>query len=93
MFPARVPGRAAVGLNLQPFFWASPVGKIKEKNEMRIWKIVSAILSIVLCLVVLFQSCAAGLSNILSGNGDISWSAGLLVTVFTLVGDIIAIAA
>lgn len=59
---------------------------------MSVWKIVSGILSIVLCFFVIFQSCAAGIVNALTQNGDISGSAGLLVAVLLLVGGIVSIA-
>ena len=36
---------------------------------MKNWKLVSGILSIVLCVFVLFQSCAAGTYNALEANG------------------------
>ena len=38
---------------------------------MKTWKLVSGILSIVLFVLVTFQSCAAGLSNALQENGEI----------------------
>lgn len=59
---------------------------------MSIWKIVSGILSIVLSFFVIFQSCAAGLVNALSQNGQVSGSAGLIVAVFLLAGGIVSIA-
>jgi hypothetical protein len=43
---------------------------------MKNWKLVSGILSIVLCVFVLFQSCAAGTYNALEANGEVSGSAG-----------------
>lgn len=58
---------------------------------MKIWKLVSGILSIVLFALVAFQSCAAGLSNSLSENGEISGSAGFIVAVLMLVGGIVSI--
>ncbi len=59
---------------------------------MSIWKIVSGILSIVLCMFVLFQSCAAGLLNVMTSNGEVSGSAGVIVAVLLLVGGIVSIA-
>ena len=59
---------------------------------MRTWKLVSGILSIVLCLFVLFQSCAAGLSNALQNNGEVGGSAGVIVAVMLLAGGIVSIA-
>lgn len=59
---------------------------------MKVWKLVSGILSIVLFLIVAFQSCAAGISNTLSDNGEVGGSAGVLVAIFLLAGGIVSIA-
>lgn len=59
---------------------------------MKIWKLVSGILSIILFLFVAFQSCAAGVSNALENNGEISGSAGIIVAILMLAGGIISIA-
>jgi len=48
---------------------------------MKTWKLVSGILSIVLFAMVSFQSCAAGVSNTLQDNGEVSGSAGLIVAI------------
>ena len=45
---------------------------------MRVWKLVSGILSIILFAVVMFQSCAAGVVNALEDNGGISGSVGVI---------------
>ena len=54
---------------------------------MKTWKLVSGILSIILFLLVTFQSCAAGVLNALEENGESSGSAGLM-----LAGGIVSIA-
>ena len=59
---------------------------------MKIWRLGSGILSIVFSLLVLFQSCAAGVGNALAENGEISGSAGLLVALLMLAAGIVAIA-
>lgn len=59
---------------------------------MKTWKLVSGILSIILFAVVSFQSCAAGLGNALSGNGESSGSGGILVAILMLAGGIVSIA-
>lgn len=59
---------------------------------MKVWKLVAGILSIVFFMVVTFQSCAAGLSNTLEGNGEVSGSAGIIVAVLMLAGGIVSIA-
>ena len=59
---------------------------------MKTWKLVSGILSIVLCVLVLFQSCAAGIGNALAENGEVSGSAGVLVAIMLLSAGIVAIA-
>ena len=42
--------------------------------------------------LVAFQSCAAGISNALESNGEVSGSAGILVAVFMLAGGIVSMA-
>lgn len=59
---------------------------------MKTWKLVSGILSIVVCLFVLLQSCAAGAANTLAENGEASGSAGLIVAIMMLSGGITSIA-
>lgn len=59
---------------------------------MKTWKLVSGILSIVLFIFVAFQSCAAGISNALSENGESSGSGGIVVAVLMLSGGIVSIA-
>ena len=58
---------------------------------MKIWKLVAGILSIILFVLVAFQSCAAGLANSLSENGQLSGSAGLVVAILMLTGGIVSI--
>lgn len=59
---------------------------------MKTFRLVSGILSIVLCVIVLFQSCAAGLSNTLQGNGEVSGSAGVIVSIMLIAGGIVSLA-
>lgn len=59
---------------------------------MRVWKLVSGILCIVLSLLVIFQSCAAGISNTLEANGEVGGSAGVMVSIMLLAGGIVSIA-
>lgn len=56
-------------------------------------KLILGIISMVLFALVAFQSCAAGLSNALSDNGEVSGSFGFLVALNLLVSGIIAVAA
>lgn len=58
---------------------------------MRIWKLVSGILSMILFIFVTFQSCAAGVSNALEGNEEVSGTAGILVAVLMLAGGIVSV--
>jgi Ca2+/Na+ antiporter len=58
---------------------------------MKTWKLVSGILSIILFVFVTFQSCAAGVSNALSENGESSGSYGFIVAILMLAGGIISI--
>ena len=59
---------------------------------MKVWKLVSGILSIVFFGFVVFQSCAAGIGNALEANGETSGSAGVMVAIMLLVGGIVSIA-
>lgn len=59
---------------------------------MKTWKLVSGILSIVLFMVVSFQSCAAGIGNAIADNGEVSGSAGILLAVLMLAGGIVSVA-
>jgi len=59
---------------------------------MKTWKLVSGILSIILFVLVAFQSCAAGISNAMEENGESSGSAGIIVAVMLLAGGIVSIA-
>lgn len=59
---------------------------------MKVWKLVSGILSIILFVVVTFQSCAVGALNSLEENGGTSGSAGILVAILMLSGGIVSIA-
>lgn len=58
---------------------------------MKIWRLVAGILSIVLSLIVLLQSCAAGVFNALSENGEVSGSAGFLVSIAMIAGGIVSV--
>lgn len=59
---------------------------------MKVWKLVSGIISIILFVIVTFQSCAAGLVNALEENGESSGTAGVIVAVLMLTGGIVSIA-
>lgn len=59
---------------------------------MKTWKLVSGIISIVLFILVAFQSCAAGIVNTLEENGESSGSAGIIVAIMLLAGGIVSIA-
>lgn len=58
---------------------------------MKVWKLVSGILSIVLFVLVSFQSCAAGVVNTLEENGEVGGSAGIIVAIMLLAGGIVSI--
>lgn len=59
---------------------------------MKTWKLVSGILSIILFIVVSFQSCAAGVANALEENGGTSGSVGVIVAILMLAGGIVSVA-
>ena len=59
---------------------------------MKTTKLVVGIISIVLCGLVMLQSCAAGLSNALEENGESGGSAGVFVALCLLVAGIVCLA-
>ena len=58
---------------------------------MKTWKLVSGIISTVLSVFVVFQSMIAGLANALEESGQVSGSAGLVVSICMLCGGIVSI--
>lgn len=70
-------------------------GTSKKKRAtapLATWKLVSGILSMVLFLLVSFQSCAAGAYNALSSNGESSGSGGIILAILMLSGGIVSVA-
>ena len=60
---------------------------------MKIWRLVSGILSIVSFFIITFQSCAAGLLNAVEkNNNDTSAAGGIIVAIGLLVAGIVATA-
>lgn len=59
---------------------------------MKIWKLVSGIMSILFSCVIIFQSCAAGVVNVIEANGNVSGTVGLLFAILLLTGGIVSIA-
>ena len=58
---------------------------------MRVVKLIIGIISIILFMLIAFQSCAAGLGNALAENGEISGSAGLFLAFCMLIAGIVGI--
>ncbi len=59
---------------------------------MKTAKLVIGIISMVLFLFIVMQSCAAGIGNALAENGESSGSAGFLLATFMLVAGIVGVA-
>ena len=60
---------------------------------MKTTRLVIGIISIVLFVLIAFQSCAAGLGNALAENGESSGSAGIILAFFMLIAGIVGIVA
>ena len=58
---------------------------------MKTTKLIIGIISIVLFMVIAVQSCAAGIGNALSENGESSGSAGFFVALCMLIAGIVGI--
>ena len=59
---------------------------------MKTAKMVIGIVSIVLFMIIVFQSCAAGVVNTIEENGSSSGSAGFLLAICMLVAGIVGLA-
>lgn len=59
---------------------------------MKVWKIVSGILTLIASAIVLLQSCALGVYNAVSFNGSHSGAAGFLVAICFIAGGVVSIA-
>lgn len=70
---------------------ASPVQPVKI-SKSKTWPLVIGVLSIILSVFIMFQSCAAGLANAMEENNEMSGSTGLLVAIMYLAGGIVLIA-
>lgn len=62
-----------------------------NKGKWALARMIIGILSIVLFLIIAFQSCAAGASNMLSNSGELSGSAGLLTAICFFVGGLVGL--
>ena len=59
---------------------------------MKTAKMILGNVSMVLFLIIIFQSCAAGISNTLSDNGEVSGSAGTILAFCMLIAGIVGVA-
>lgn len=59
---------------------------------MKTWKLVSGILSLVFTVIILFQSCAAGIVGAVEKSSSSGGSAGVLVSLCMIAGGITSIA-
>ena len=63
-----------------------------NRGKWALGRMIVGIISMVLFVLVAFQSCAAGLGNSLSGNGEVSGSFGILTAILMLVAGIVGVA-
>ena len=59
---------------------------------MKTWKLVAGILSMILFVVIMVQSCAAGAVNAIEENGGNSGSVGFICGILVLTGGIVSVA-
>ena len=60
---------------------------------MKTAKLIIGIISMVLFLIIVFQSCAAGIGNALEENGESSGSAGFFLALCMLIAGIVGVCA
>ncbi|MBE7050023.1 MAG: hypothetical protein E7394_04545 [Ruminococcaceae bacterium] len=59
---------------------------------MKTAKMIIGIISMVLFIIIAFQSCAAGIGNTLTDNGEVSGSAGTMLAFCMLIAGIVGVA-
>lgn len=64
----------------------------KRKNEMTTARLVISILMLIFSVIVLFQSCAAGLVNAVENNGNTDGGTGLIIFLLMIIFGTIGIA-
>ena len=60
---------------------------------MKITRLITNIISMVLFAVIMFQSCASGVVNSIDNNGSLSGTAGFILAIAMLIAGIVGIAA
>ena len=58
---------------------------------MKTWKLVAGILSMILFVIIMVQSCAAGAVNAIEENGGSSGSVGFICGILVLTGGIVSV--
>ena len=71
---------------------SSPENIKSVHPSMKVWKLVSGILSMVLTSWILFQSCAVGFVNAIDESDDASGSTGVIVAIVLLASGIVSVA-
>lgn len=64
----------------------------KYKGKFSVARLVLSIISYVICLFILFQSCAVGFVNSVENNSDTSGTAGVILMIFMLAASSVGIA-
>lgn len=59
---------------------------------MKVWKLIAGVLSTVIFVIMMVQSCAAGCLNVLEDNGSSSGTVGFICGLLILAGGIVSIA-
>lgn len=60
---------------------------------MKVWKLVSGIMSMVFFFIMIFQSCAAGVVDAIDASGGTGGAAGIICAFLMLAGGIVSVAA
>ncbi len=70
---------------------AQRTGREEPSERFKTFRLIIGIISVILFLLITLQSCAAGLGNILSANGEASGSAGFILALMMMIGGIVTI--
>lgn len=65
--------------------------ELETQYRFKTFRLIIGIISLLLFLIISLQSCAAGASNILSGSGEVSGSAGFVLALCMAIAGIVTI--
>lgn len=65
---------------------------MREDKNMKTIRLILGIITVILFMVILLQSCAVGTANVINESSDMGGSAGFFLAILSLIDGVIAMA-